>query len=131
MLILLILLLWNLSVRAYRVLRVWAPTNILLDWLRARPGAISTGIALGTGAAYLAAACTLAVLVQHGWPQWLYLLFFLFLVDAGKFGIYGIGRALLGLLHLPARLAQRRRTRRASHDDARPEQEAAKEYAAV
>lgn len=78
---------------------------------------------------YLAAACAVVLLIEHGWPLCLYLLFFLFLVNAVKFGFYGIGRTLLALLRLPFRLAHRGSACRVAKRD--EQQETTREYAAV
>jgi len=93
MLIVLAVLL-RLSPPARNVLRQ-LPTNRLLAWLRTRRG-LKWGVpAMLLGAAYLAAAYGLAGLVEAGWNEVLYLPFFLCLVDAAKFLLFGPWSLLL------------------------------------
>ncbi|GAB2645605.1 hypothetical protein GCM10027169_12100 [Gordonia jinhuaensis] len=81
--------LWNLSVRTHTLLQRYAPTNRLLNRLRTREW-LRWGVpAMLLGVAYLAAAVGCAVLVQHGWTEWLYLPFLLFFYNALKFLIFG------------------------------------------
>lgn len=84
----LIYLLWALSVRVARFLRIWMPTNILLDYLRTRTGIKRDGTAVLVGAIYLGLACGCAGAVEHGWPGWLYLVFWLCFWNAGKFLLF-------------------------------------------
>lgn len=84
----LITLLWTLSVRTRKFLRTWAPTNILLDHLRARRGISCYLIALAAGLGYLALTFGTAWAVQQGWPKWLYLVFFLGFWNASKFILF-------------------------------------------
>lgn len=84
----LIYLLWALSIRVRNFLRIWAPTNILLDYLRTRHGAKRDGTAILVGLGYLALTVGCARVVEQGWPGWLYLAFWLFLWNAAKFLLF-------------------------------------------
>ena len=129
---LLIALLVPLSLWTRRFLRIWAPTNILLDRFRDRAGVASAEWSLLIGAIYLAAACALAGLVEQGWPGWLNLLFFLFLWNAAKFSLYGSWMMLVALASSPARIVRRVRAGRAAKREARRRHEGnVEEYAAV
>lgn len=127
-----IALLVPLSLWTRRFLRIWAPTNILLDRFRDRPAAASAGWSLLIGVAYLVAACALAGLVEQGWPGWLNLPFFLFLWNAAKFGLYGSWMMLVALASSPARIVRRVRAGRAAKRETRRRQEEnVEKYAAV
>ena len=84
----LIYLLWALSVRVHNFMRIWMPTNILLDYLRTRRGGKRDGTPLLVGAGYLALTIGCAQAVELGWPGWLYLAFWLFLWNASKFLLF-------------------------------------------
>lgn len=84
----LIYLLWTFSVRVRQFLRIWMPTNILLDVLRTRRGLRRDGTAILLGLAYLALAIACAWAVDQGRSEWLYLGFWLFLWNAAKFIIF-------------------------------------------
>lgn len=84
----LIYLLWALSVRVRNFMRIWMPTNILRDYLRPRRGVKRDGTAIFVGLGYLALAIGCARAVELGWPGWLYLAFWLFLWNAGKFVLF-------------------------------------------
>lgn len=65
------------------------PTNILLDKIRRRDG-LKWGIpAMLLGVPYLAAAVGCVLLIEQGWPEALYLLFFLMLWNSLKFLLMG------------------------------------------
>lgn len=81
--------LWNASIRTRVFLRRWMPTNILLDKIRRRDG-LKWGIpAMLVGVAYLAAAVGCVLLIDQGWPEALYLGFFLTLWNSLKFLLMG------------------------------------------
>ncbi|MBU6512735.1 MAG: sulfate permease [Betaproteobacteria bacterium] len=84
----LVTLLWTLSVRTRNFLRTWAPTNILLDHLRARRGITCYLIAFSVALGYFALTVGTAWAVQEGWPKWLYLAFFWCLWNASKFILF-------------------------------------------
>ncbi|GGM49708.1 hypothetical protein [Microbacterium saperdae] len=68
--------LWNLSIRTRIFLRRWMPTNILLDKLRTRRG-LKFGVpAMLLGVVYILIAATCTGLIERGWSEWLYLVFF-------------------------------------------------------
>jgi len=106
-----IYLLLVLSVRVRNFMRVWMPTNIFLDFLRTRRGGKRDGTALLVGAGYLALAIGCARAIQFGWPEWLYLAFWLLLWNASKFLLFPpieAGRRRVRRLRAArARLAQR------------------------
>lgn len=107
----LIYLLLGLSVRVRNLMRVWMPTNIFLDYLRTRRGSKRDGTALLVGAGYFALAIGCARVIQLGWPEWLYLVFWLLLWNASKFLLFppiDAGRRRARRLRAAsARLAQR------------------------
>lgn len=79
----------NLSIRIRRFMRVWMPTNILLDALRTRHG-LKWGVpAMLLAVPYFAVAYWCTALVAGGAPGWLYLVFLLCVYNAFKFLIYG------------------------------------------
>lgn len=81
--------LWNASIHTRVFLRRWMPTNILLDKIRTRRG-LKWGLpAMLLGGVYLFAAVSCTILIGHGWSEWLYLAFFLFLWNALKFILMG------------------------------------------
>lgn len=81
--------LWAASIRTRVFLRRWMPTNILLDWLRQRRN-LRWGVpAMLLGVAYLAAAVGCILLIEQGWPEPLYLLFFLTLWNGLRFLLMG------------------------------------------
>lgn len=89
MIILLVLmaLLWRLCAAAQRLMRVWMPSNVTLDWLRTRRGvkwAIPAACVLTP--AYLLAAALANVWIKDGGPGWLNLFVLVFIWDAFKFG---------------------------------------------
>ena len=108
----LIHLLWSLSIRTRRFLRTWAPTNILLDWFRDRLWSGTVALLVPIGVAYLAGAWVVTAVIGQGWPEWLYLLFFLFLWNAGKFLFFLPVEGLRAFTHAPRRAAAAVRSRR-------------------
>lgn len=62
-------------------------------------------------AAYFTAAWLATVLIARGWPEWLYLLFFLCLWNAGKFVFFVPIEALRVLIHPSRRAASMARAR--------------------
>lgn len=136
----LLYLLLVLSVRVRNFMRVWMPTNIFLDYLRTRRGGKRDGTALLVGAGYLAFAIGCARAVELDCPGWLYLAFWLFLWNAGKFLLFPpieAGRRRVRRLRAArARLARRLTapddtgTQEATlQQEATPQQEATSEYA--
>lgn len=81
--------LWNLSIRTRIFLRRRMPTNILLDKLRTRRG-LKFGVpAMLLGVIYILVAATCTGLIDRGWSEWLYLVFFLALWNGLKFLLFG------------------------------------------
>lgn len=81
--------LWNLSIKTRVFLRRVMPTNILLDKIRTRRG-LKWGIpAMLVGAAYIFAAAMCITLIDHGWSPWLYLAFALLLWNGLTFLLMG------------------------------------------
>lgn len=109
----------RLSIRTRNFLRVWAPTNILLDWFRAHLRPRTAIILVLLGLAYLAACWLTTALIEQGWPEWLYLLFFLFLWNAGKFLLFLPIEGIKALLRVPRRAAARLRTQQ-QHSESMP-----------
>lgn len=105
-------LLWSLSIRTRRFLRTWAPTNILLDWFRDHRWSGVVALIVPLGAGYLADAWLVTAVVDQGWPEWLYLLFFLFLWNAGKFLLFLPVEAIRELAHSLRRAAGAARAHR-------------------
>ncbi|WP_166355019.1 sulfate permease [Phytoactinopolyspora limicola] len=93
----------------YRLL-TYAPTNVLLAYLRTRRDLTATLIALLSGAGYLYAAAVCTVLVDRGAPEWLY----------GGVGLF-IWNGLKLLVFVPVNLAVIVTTRGARHRSARHE----------
>ncbi|QLQ10107.1 MAG: sulfate permease [Nocardioidaceae bacterium] len=95
----------TLVIRVRWFLRCYAPSNIILDWLRTRRG-LKWGVpaALGLVPTYLYAASFTSALIEGGAPGWLNLVVLIFIWDALKFAVM----APLSLLLLArARLAER------------------------
>ena len=82
-------LIWNTSTRIRTFMRVWMPTNILLDALRTRRG-LRWGIpALLLSVGYFAIAYWCTTLIADGGPGWLHLIVLLCIYNAFKFLIFG------------------------------------------
>ncbi|TXN30098.1 sulfate permease [Lacisediminihabitans profunda] len=79
----------------------YAPTNLLLRWLRSRRG-LKWGIPfMLLGATYLLTAALLATWLQHGGPSWLNLLVALGIWNGLKFLAFGpISLIRLGVIRL-------------------------------
>ena len=87
--------LWNMSIRTRVFLRRWMPTNMLLNKIRSRRG-LKWGLpAMLLGGIYLFAAVYCITLIEQGWSEWLYLVFFLLLWNALKFILMGPVSVLL------------------------------------
>jgi hypothetical protein len=72
-----------------RTLLHYAPTNVLLRWLRSRNG-LKWGVPfMMLGAAYLLLAVALGVLIRNGGPGWLKVLVLLCMWDGVKFVVFG------------------------------------------
>lgn len=81
--------LWNLSIKTRIFLRRVMPTNIILDKIRTRRG-LKWGVpAMLLGAAYIFAAAMCITLIGHGWSQWLYFALALLLWNGLKFLVMG------------------------------------------
>lgn len=82
-------LIWNLSIHIRAFLRVWMPTNILLDALRTRRG-LRWGVpAMLLSVGYFAVAYWCTTLIDQGPPSWLHLFVLLCVYNAFKFLIFG------------------------------------------
>ena len=82
-------LIWNLSIHTRTFLRVWMPTNILLDVLRTRRG-LKWGVpAMLLSVVYFTIAYWCTTLIDGGAPGWLHLIVLLCIYNAFKFLIYG------------------------------------------
>lgn len=104
-------LIWNISIRIRLFLRIWMPTNILLDALRTRRG-LKWGVpAMLLAIVYFAAGYWCTALIAGGAPGWLHLVVLLCIYNAFKFLIYGP----IGLARL---LAARHTERREEHAEA-------------
>jgi len=80
---------WNLSIHIRTFLRVWMPTNILLDTLRTRRG-LRWGVpAMLLSIGYLAIAYWCNTLIDDNGPGWLHLIVLLCIYNAFKFLIFG------------------------------------------
>ena len=78
-------LIWNTSTRIRTFMRVWMPTNILLDALRTRRG-LRWGIpAMLLSVVYFATAYWCTTLIADGGPGWLHLIVLLCIINAFKF----------------------------------------------
>lgn len=101
-------LIWNASIRIRTFMRVWMPTNILLDALRTRRG-LHWGVpAMLLAVGYFAIAYWCTTLIDAGAPGWLHLIVLLCILNAFKFLIHGpisIGRLIR------ARRSERRQAR--------------------
>jgi hypothetical protein len=107
--------LWNASIRTRVFLRRWMPTNILLDMIRRREGLKWCVPAMILGLVYLAAAVGCVLLIEQGWPEALYLLFFLMLWNSLKFVLMGpISVILLIRARTHEAIAQHRAHRQAA-----------------
>jgi hypothetical protein len=108
-------LLWNLSIHARLFLRMYMPTNILLDALRSRRG-LKWGVpAMLIAAPYLLGAWLLTVWIADGGPGWLNLLVLLFIWNALKFLVNG---PITLIVLIRARVAERRDRRLAERQAA-------------
>lgn len=107
-------LLWAASVRTRYFLRLYMPTNILLDRIRTRRG-VKWGLpAMLLAAPYLLAASICTNLIADGGPGWLNLLVILFIWNALKFILNGpvsLAQLIRTRIH---EAAERRRIRRQS-----------------
>lgn len=82
-------LIWNASIRIRTFMRVWMPTNILLDALRTRRG-LRWGVpAMLLAAGYFAIAYWCTTLIDAGAPGGLHLIVLLRILNAFKFLIHG------------------------------------------
>lgn len=80
---------WNLSIHIRTFLRVWMPTNILLDTLRTRRG-LRWGVpAMLLSIGYFAIAYQCTTLIDDDGPGWLHLIVLLCIYNAFKFLIFG------------------------------------------
>lgn len=105
--------LWNASIHTRSILRRWMPTNILLDLIRTRRG-LKWGIpAMLLGLLYIFAAAYATTLIAHGWSEWLYLAFALFLWNGLKFILMG---PISVVLLVRARIAEARARRHQKQD---------------
>lgn len=85
----LLMRLWNASIRTRAILRRWMPTNILLDKIRTRRG-LKWGIpAMLLGGVYLFAAVVCITFIGGGRSEWFYVGFLLMLWNALKFIFMG------------------------------------------
>ncbi|MBU1250541.1 MAG: sulfate permease [Actinobacteria bacterium] len=111
--------LWNASIRTRAFLRRWMPTNILLDKIRTRTG-LKWGIpAMLLGGIYLLAAVYCVTLIDQGWSEWLYLVFFLLLWNSLKFILMGpISVILLARVRIQEARARSRERRSLIGDEA-------------
>lgn len=109
-------LIWNLSIRTRTFLRIWMPTNILLDALRTRRG-LRWGVpAMLLAVVYFAAAYGCTTLIDNGGPGWLHLIVLLCIYNAFKFLVFG---PISVILLLKARHHERR-IRRAEGQESSP-----------
>ena len=82
-------LIWNASIRICTFMRVWMPTNILLDALRTRRG-LRWGVpAMLLAGGYFAIAYWCTTLIAGGAPGWLNLIVLLCILNAFKYLIHG------------------------------------------
>ncbi|MFT3859974.1 sulfate permease [Micropruina sp.] len=80
---------WNTSIRIRTFMRVWMPTNILLDTLRSRRG-LKWGVpAMLLAGVYFAIAYWCTTLIASGAPGWLHLVVLVCIYNAFKFLIFG------------------------------------------
>lgn len=111
-------LIWNLSIRIRAFLRIWMPTNILLDALRSRRG-LKFGVpAMLLAIGYLAIAHWCTTLIADGGPGWLHLVVLVCIINAFKFLIYG-PLSLVQLIRV--RRSERRQARAADARAAEPD----------
>ena len=102
-------LIWNTSTRIRTFMRVWMPTNILLDALRTRRG-LRWGIpAMLLSVVYFATAYWCTTLIADGGPGWLHLIVLVCIWSALK--MLWIGPISVVLL-VRARIRESRETRR-------------------
>lgn len=80
---------WNTSIRIRTFMRIWMPTNILLDALRTRRGLKWGAPAMLLAVAYFAIAYWCTALIAGGALGWLHLVVLLCIYNAFKFLIYG------------------------------------------
>ena len=82
-------LIWNISTRIRTFMRVWMPTNILLDALRTRRG-LRWGVpAMLLAGGYFAIAYWCTTLIAGGALGWLNLIVLLCILNGFKFLIHG------------------------------------------
>lgn len=96
----------NTGIRIRAFMRVWMPTNVVLDTLRTKRGLMWSLPAPLLAVAYFAVAYWCTALIADGAPEWLYLLFLLCIYNGFKF-----------LFHAPlifARILKARREERCS-----------------
>lgn len=97
---------WNTSIRTRTFMRVWMPTNILLDTLRTRRGLKWGAPAMLLAGVYFAIAYWCTTLIAEGAPGWLHLVVLLCTYNAFKFLVFGP-------ISLARLVSVRRRERRA------------------
>lgn len=103
-------LIWNAGIRIRAFMRLWMPTNILLDALRTSRG-LRWGVpAMLLAVGYFAIAYWCTTLIDAGAPGWLHLIVPLCIINAFKF-----------LIHGPISLVRLIRVRRSERRQARVE----------
>ena len=122
-------LIWNTSIRIRTFMRVWMPTNILLDALRTRRG-LRWGIpAMLLSVVYFAIAYWCTTLIADGGPGWLHLIVLLCIYNTFKFLIYGpISLARLIAARRHERIQRRRNERAPGVHEALPGDEHGSAY---
>ena len=99
------------AVRIHAVLQ-YAPTNLLLNWLRQRPHLRWGAPFMLLGVAYLAAGLGLHRWITAGAPDWLYLLVILALWNGLKFLAFGpVSLVLLTRCRIREHVERRRATK--------------------
>jgi hypothetical protein len=103
----------NLSIRlaiGLRTLLHYAPTNVLLRWLRSRNG-LKWGVPfMLLGAAYLLASVALTIFIRDGGAGWLNVLVLLCVWDGVKFVAFGpLSLVLLARVRIREQLNRRPR----------------------
>ena len=98
---------WNASTRIRLFMRIWMPTNILLDALRTRRGLKWGAPAMLLSVVYFAIAYWCTTLIDGGAPGWLHLVVLVCIYNAFKFLIYGP----ISLLRLAAARRREKRER--------------------
>ena len=106
-------LIWNTSTRIRTFMRVWMPTNILLDALRTRRG-LRWGIpAMLLSVGYFAIAYWCTTLIADGGPGWLHLVVLVCIWNALKMGVIG---PVSVVLLVRARAKERQARKRAERE---------------